>query len=175
MASQPPLVLTTAVTPHRHYQALRDGTVRVPGVEIEHVERPQVEIFRGMARDLAFDVAEMSVVSYLCAKQYGIPFSAIPVVPRTAFHHGDFLVNVHAGIKEPKDLEGKRVGTRTYTVTPGTLDRGILMANMTSRKAKELEVPAREWLQRLFGRAGGFRLMETAGIQTVLAGRRTFL
>jgi 4,5-dihydroxyphthalate decarboxylase len=42
------------------------------------------------------------------------------------FHHGDFLKNVHAGIESPPDLEGKRVGTKTYTVTPGVLDRGIL-------------------------------------------------
>jgi 4,5-dihydroxyphthalate decarboxylase len=79
-----------------------------------------------MCRDLAFDVCELSVMSYFTAREYGLPISAIPVVPVHRFHHRDFLKNVHAGIESPLDLAGKRVGTRTYTVTPGVLDRGIL-------------------------------------------------
>jgi len=44
-----------------------------------------------------------------------------------AFHHGAILVNKNAGIKSPKDLEGKRVGVnRGYTVTTGVWARGVL-------------------------------------------------
>ncbi len=80
-----------------------------------------------MSRTVEFDVSLMSVISYLCAIEYNVPFTCVPFCLNAGFHHADFLCNVDAGIKEPKDLEGKRVGTRTWTVTPGTLDRGILM------------------------------------------------
>ena len=122
-----PLSLTLATGKLDHVAALKDGTVTIPGVELRPVDVPvQVDIFRRMARTLEFDIAEMSVVSYLCAQRYGIAMTALPIVLRTLFHHGDFLYNVNAGISEPKDFEGKRVGTRTYTVTPGVLDKGIL-------------------------------------------------
>lgn len=120
--------LTIAVTGLAHNAAVVDGRVTIPGIEFEpiHVPGDHAQIFHRMCRDREFDVCELSVMSYFCARQYGIGISAIPVVPRHLFHHGDFLVNVEAGIKGPKDLEGKRVGTRCYTVTPGVLDRGIL-------------------------------------------------
>jgi 4,5-dihydroxyphthalate decarboxylase len=122
-----PVTLTLATGNHRHVAALKDGSVTIPGVEIRPIDVPvQVDMFRRMTRDLEFDVAELSMVSYLCAKEYGIPIAGLPICLRTAFHHGDFLYNVNAGITSPKDLEGKRVGSRTYTVTPGVLDRGIL-------------------------------------------------
>jgi 4,5-dihydroxyphthalate decarboxylase len=123
-----PVELTIAVSPLRHHQALLDGTVTIPGVELRPVP-PAGEYaarFKEMCRDLAYDVCELSVMSYYTARQYGLPISAIPVVPTHRFHHRDFLKNVHAGIESPLDLAGKRVGTRTYTVTPGVLDRGIL-------------------------------------------------
>jgi 4,5-dihydroxyphthalate decarboxylase len=121
------LTLSMALGNQRHVAGLKDGSVAIPGVELHPIDVPnQVDIFRRMARNVEFDVAEMSVVSYLCAKEYGIPFSGLPVVLRNAFHHSDFIYNVNSGISTPKDLEGKRVGTRTYTVTPGVLDKGIL-------------------------------------------------
>jgi 4,5-dihydroxyphthalate decarboxylase len=120
--------LRMAITPLAHHAAILDGRVTVPGIEFVHAELgpDHAEIFRRMGRNLEFDVCELSVITYYCARQFGLPISAIPVVPRHAFRHSDFLVNVNAGIRSPKDLEGRRVGTRTYTVTPGVLDRGIL-------------------------------------------------
>lgn len=107
---------------------LKDGSVSVPGIEFDHVNIDyQVDIWRQMSRTVEYDVSLMSVVSYLCAIEYDVPFTCLPVCLNGGFHHGDFIYNVNAGIKEPKDLEGKRIGTRTWTVTPGTLDRGILV------------------------------------------------
>jgi 4,5-dihydroxyphthalate decarboxylase len=122
------LRLTTAMTQVAHHAALLDGRVSIPGVELipADIGSSYPDVFRRMCRDQEFDVCELSVMSYYCARQYGLRFSAIPVVPRHQFHHADFQVNSRAGISEPKDLEGKRVGARSYTVTPGVLDRGIL-------------------------------------------------
>jgi 4,5-dihydroxyphthalate decarboxylase len=124
----PPLRLSIAISPVRHHQALLDGSVTIPGVELRPVPPgpDYADRFKKMCRDLAFDICELSVMSYFTAREYGLPISAIPVVPIHMFHHGDFLKNTRAGIETPGDLAGKRVGTRTYTVTPGVLDRGIL-------------------------------------------------
>ncbi len=121
------LTLRIALSPLAHHRALRDGSITVPGVTFDWVDVPRLpDIFARMGRALEFDVCELSVMTYLLAREYGLPISAIPVVPRHAFHHGDFLIHTGAGISQPSDLEGKRVGTRSWTLTPGVLGRGIL-------------------------------------------------
>ena len=119
--------ISTALTPLRQHAALLDGSVRIPGVELAPVDVPRyLEIFRRMARDQEFDVCEFSVTSYLTAREHGLPFSALPIFPRHRFHHNDFVVHRAAGIAAPADLAGKRIGTRSWTVTPGVWDRGLL-------------------------------------------------
>ena len=54
-------------------------------------------------------------------------FTASPVFPMRAFHHGAVVRNTASGIERPTDLEGHRVGVnRGYTVTTGVWARGIL-------------------------------------------------
>jgi 4,5-dihydroxyphthalate decarboxylase len=80
-----------------------------------------------MVRNLDFDICEMALSTYLCAKAYGKPITAIPVFLKRNFHHGSIVCNVNSGIKTPKDLEGRIVGVnRGYTVTTGLWARGIL-------------------------------------------------
>ncbi len=82
---------------------------------------------RRMVRELAFDVCEMAFSTYLCARDAGVPITAIPVFLTRNFHHWAAFYNVNSGIKAPKDLEGRVVGVnRGYTVTTGTWLRGIL-------------------------------------------------
>ena len=67
------------------------------------------------------------MTTYLCAKAHGKRFTAIPVFPMRAFHHGAIVYNTNAGIRSPKDLEGRRVGVnRGYTVTTGLWARSVL-------------------------------------------------
>lgn len=67
------------------------------------------------------------MTTYLCARAYGKPFTAIPIFPMRAFHHGAIVHNTNAGVRAPKDLEGKTVGVnRGYTVTTGLWARAIL-------------------------------------------------
>src|SRR6202030_455084 len=69
----------------------------------------------------------MAITTYLCARAYGKPMTAVPVFLVRAFHHGAILAHTKSGIRSPKDLEGKRVGVnRGYTVTTGVWARGIL-------------------------------------------------
>lgn len=121
------LVLKTAIGTYGHTAALKDGTVTPNGVKFDHVEvTPIINAFRRMCRNLEFDVCEMAITTYLTAKAFNKPFTALPVVLVRAFHHGGVVYNVKSGIKEPKDLEGRKVGVRAYTVTSGAWARGIL-------------------------------------------------
>jgi 4,5-dihydroxyphthalate decarboxylase len=127
-ASMSDLKLKTVFRPLGHTTPLLDGQVTPHGfsMDYENVE-PLIAAFRRMVRGSEFDICELAVTTYLCAKSYGKKFTAIPVFPARQFHHGACVVNKNAGIRSPKDLEGKRVGvSRGYTVTTGVWIRGIL-------------------------------------------------
>jgi len=100
----------------------------VRGVKLSFIEvEPQILAFRNMVREVAYDVCELAPTTYIIAKAYGAPFTAIPLFFERRFHHAGLLVREDAGIKGPKDLEGKKVGVRAYTVTTGVWTRGILV------------------------------------------------
>ena len=122
-----PLVLKTAVATYAHTKGLKDGSVSPPGIRFEHIEvNPIVAAFRRMVRTLEFDVSEMAITTYLTAKAHGKPFTALPIFVMRQFHHAPIVYNVKSGVKSPRDLEGKKVGVRAYTVTTGVWARGIL-------------------------------------------------
>ena len=123
------LTLKTAIGGYGHHEALKDGSLNSDRLAFDQVEvTPIINAFRRMCRQLEFDVSEMAITTYLTAKNYGLPFTAIPVFPVRAFHHGAITINTNSGIKEPKDVEGKKAGVRAYTVTTGVWARGILTA-----------------------------------------------
>jgi 4,5-dihydroxyphthalate decarboxylase len=107
--------------------ALKDGTVAPQGFALDFEEvDPLIRAFRLMVRGLEFDVCEMAFTTYLCAKEHGKAFTALPIFLVRGFHHGAIVRNTSI-VREPKDLEGKRVGVnRGYTVTTGVWARGIL-------------------------------------------------
>lgn len=119
--------LKTAIATYPHTKGLKDGTVTAPGIQFEHVEvSPIVGAFRRMVRTLEFDVSEMAITTYLTARAYDKAFTALPVFIMRQFHHSPIVYNVKSGVQSPKDLEGKKVGVRAYTVTTGVWVRGIL-------------------------------------------------
>jgi len=120
-------VLKTAIATYPHTKGLKDGTVSVPGVDFDHVEvSPIIGAFRRMCRTLDFDLCEMAITTYLTAKAHDKRFTALPVFVMRQFHHSPIVYNVKSGVRAPKDLEGKKVGVRAYTVTTGVWTRGIL-------------------------------------------------
>ena len=121
------LTLKMATGNYGHTIPLKDGTVASERVDFDHVEVPVIiNAFRRMIRDLEFDVSEMALSTYLCARAHGKPITALPIFLVRAFHHGSISYNVKSGIKTPTDLHGRRVGVRAYTVTTGVWTRGIL-------------------------------------------------
>jgi 4,5-dihydroxyphthalate decarboxylase len=120
-------VLKTAIATYPHTKALKDGSVTAPGLQFESIEiSPIVAAFRRMCRGLEFDVSEMAMTTYLTARAYHKPFTALPVFVLRQFHHSPIVYHVKSGVTSPKDLEGKKVGVRAYTVTTGVWARGIL-------------------------------------------------
>ena len=122
------LKLKTVFRPDGHTEPLRIQTIKPKTFEIDYVDVPVlIQAFRRMVRGLEFDICELAMTTYICAKAYGKRFTAIPVFPARVFHHGAIVYNMKSGIRNPKDLEGKRVGVhRGYTVTTGVWIRGIL-------------------------------------------------
>jgi 4,5-dihydroxyphthalate decarboxylase len=122
------LTLTTALRTHPHTAALKNGEVPTPGVSLSFIEvEPQILAFRRMVREVAYDACELAPTTYIIAKAYGAPFTAIPIFFERRFHHAGLVVRDDAGIAGPKDLEGKKVGVRAYSVTTGVWTRGILV------------------------------------------------
>jgi 4,5-dihydroxyphthalate decarboxylase len=120
--------LTIAIGNYGLTQPLKDGRVRVADLQLEYIQvDPIIAAMRRMVRRLEFDICEMAFTTYLCAKAYGKPITAIPVFLTRNFHHWAIFYNVKSGITKPKDLEGRTVGiNRGYTVTTGLWARGIL-------------------------------------------------
>ena len=122
-----PLQLRTVTRTQGNNAALKDGTVTPQGFAFEFEEvDPLIRAFRRMVRELEYDVCELAITTYLCAKEHGKPFTALPVFLVRGFHHGAILANTKL-VRGPMDLEGQRVGVnRGYTVTTGVWARGIL-------------------------------------------------
>ena len=122
------LPLTFACGPYDRMEALNYGLIDVEGIDLNFLEiQAPREIFDRMVGAQEFDLSEMSLAEYVTMTASDIsPFIAIPVFPSKAFRHAFICVNKAAGIKEPKDLAGKRIGTPLYTQTAAIWIRGDL-------------------------------------------------
>lgn len=120
--------VTMACGPYDRMEALREGLVRPEGVDLTYVPvQSPPELFARMVKRGAFDVAEMSMSVYFQLRSRGgFPFVALPVFPSRMFRHGYVFVHRDAGIEQPSDLSGKRVGVQEYHQTAGVWIRGIL-------------------------------------------------
>jgi 4,5-dihydroxyphthalate decarboxylase len=120
--------LTIAVAEYPHTAAVRNGSIPIEGVDAEIITvEPQIAAFRRMVRQVEFDVCELAPTTYMIARAYGAPFVALPIFVLRRFHHAGLLVRPDSGIKTPKDLEGRKVGVRAYSVTTGVWTRAVLI------------------------------------------------
>ena len=127
-AAMAELKLKTVTRTQGNNQALKDGSVKPRTFAFEFEEIPVlIDGFRRMVRGLEFDICEMAITTYICARAHGKRFTALPIFLVRAFHHGAIIYNTKAGIGSPKDLEGRKVGVnRGYTVTTGVWARSVL-------------------------------------------------
>ncbi len=121
-------LLKTVTRTQGNNAALKDGSVQPEGCTLVFDDVPVlIDGFRRMVRGLEFDVSEMALTTYVCARAHGKRFTALPIFLVRAFHHGAIVVNTELGIRHPKDLEGRKVGVnRGWTVTTGLWARSVL-------------------------------------------------
>jgi len=121
------LRLSFACWNYDRVRGLLEGRIPVDGIDLTFLNLPVEETFFRMLRHHEFDAAEMSLSSYVLSLfAENPPFIAIPVFPSRFFRHSCIYINRNSGIREPKDLIGKRVGTPEYQMTAGVWIRGIL-------------------------------------------------
>ena len=121
------LKLTFGCWNYDRTRALMDGSVQPDGIDLNYLNMPVEETFFRMLRHQEFDVAEMSLSSYSVSLfKEPRPFVAIPVFPSRFFRHSCIYVNANSGIREAKDLIGKRIGNPEYQMTAPVWIRGIL-------------------------------------------------
>jgi 4,5-dihydroxyphthalate decarboxylase len=121
------LRLTLACWNYDRTRALLEERVPIDGIELTYLNLVVEETFFRMLRHREFDVAEMSLSSYtLSLFRENPPFIAIPVFPSRYFRHSCIYVNADSGIREPKDLIGRRIGNPEYQMTAPVWIRGIM-------------------------------------------------
>ncbi|WP_448330860.1 ABC transporter substrate-binding protein [Streptomyces sp. DSM 41534] len=120
-------LLRTCTRTQGNNEALKTGEVSPTGFGFDFEEVPVlVHGFRRMVRELAFDISEMALTTYLVAKAHGARFTAVPAFLVRGFHHGAILRAADRPLT-PGELEGGRVGVnRGYTVTTGVWARAVL-------------------------------------------------
>lgn len=120
------LRLTLACWDYDRTAALAGGTVTPRGIDLNYLALPVEETFFRMARFGEFDVAEMSLSSYVVTLTRERPLVAIPVFPSRAFRHNGVYVHAGSGIETPDDLRGRTIGVPEYQLTAAVWIRGIL-------------------------------------------------
>jgi len=105
------------------YPVTKQFRTRTDRFEFGQYQGSVASAFKRVVRNLEFDVAEMAIMTYLVAKAFSKPYRLLPFVVVARYQHPYLVTNQQLS---PKQLEGKRVGVRSYSVTTGAWVRGIL-------------------------------------------------
>ncbi|MCW1402959.1 ABC transporter substrate-binding protein [Novosphingobium sp. MW5] len=121
------LPLSIAIGNYDRIRPIRDGQVRIDGVDPVFMLLEPEEIFFRAFRSVDFDICELSLSSFSVKQAAGTnPYVGVPVFPSRMFRHNAFYVNINAGIARPEDLRGKRIGLPEYQLTACVWARIIL-------------------------------------------------
>jgi 4,5-dihydroxyphthalate decarboxylase len=121
------LKLRTNLADYPVTAAMRDGRVTSPIVELDFCG-PKVanNAFKAMLRGGEYDAGELAIITYLQAKAYGKPWTLLPIPISGRFQQHCIAYDAERAAIGPKDIEGKKVGVRTYAQTTGLWVRGVL-------------------------------------------------
>lgn len=122
------LRLVLAISEYDHVRDLTSGAVAADGIELIHLSLPIEEIHFRFMQFHEWDVSEMSLGKYIALLSRGDhAMVAIPVFPNRAFRHSSIYVRRDAGLSDPRQLEGRRVGVPEWAQTAGIYARGVLV------------------------------------------------
>jgi 4,5-dihydroxyphthalate decarboxylase len=128
--------LTLAINRYDRHVPFFNGTVRAPrGITLKPLEVGESAVFRDgtdrherMLKERAFDIAEMSLSSFIMAvaRDPELPLVGVPIFPRRFFSAGQIYVSSASGIEKPEDLIGRKVGLHSFQTTLSVLGKGDL-------------------------------------------------
>ncbi len=127
MLTSSKMKLHTLLGNYANVAALKDGRVKSDLIDFDFPDFPVANRgFKPMVREHRFDAGELAIVTFLQAKEHGLPYVLLPatVVGRGQLHTVGY--NSERGTMKPSDLNGKKFGVRSYTQTTGIWVRGIL-------------------------------------------------
>lgn len=107
-------------------EPLMNGTVQAEGIDLIPTYSHPAETFWRQLKFGEFEVAEMSMSSYLIARSQGADMIALPVFPSRRLFQTELSYHVDSGITKPEDVAGKRLGVAEYQQTAALWVRGIL-------------------------------------------------
>jgi 4,5-dihydroxyphthalate decarboxylase len=127
MSAPAPLRLRTLLGDYPGTRLVKSGGVPSASVALDFVvSNNPVAHFKQVVRELALDVAELALTTYLLAKVHGRPLVLLPVVLFSRYQHPYLVYDAGRRVLAPKDLEARRIAIRSYSVTTCTWLRGML-------------------------------------------------
>ena len=172
--------LTFACGNYDRTRALIDGTVKPDGLELKWLMMPHDEMWSRMLYHYEFDASELSLSSYIIARTANKPLIAIPIFPARAFRHSYIFINTESGVKQPKDLKGKKVALKEFQQTATVWLRGILAQEYgvaveeihwlewARGRSMEMEIPSRYDIHRLPQGSSADRLLINGDIDGLM-------
>lgn len=123
----PDLELSVALTDNERTRPILDGTITAAGIRMLLSAQPASDLFWRQLKGAEFDVSEMSLSDLMIAVATGNrDWLALPIYTLRRFYHTQILIRRDAGIAEPGDLRGKRVGVPEYQLTSIVWARGVI-------------------------------------------------
>lgn len=121
------LNLSIAIGDYDRNRPLIDRRVAIDGVEpVIMTLSPEEMFFRAMRQE-AFDISELSLSSFTIRQDRGDnPYVGVPAFLSRAFRHTSIIVRRDAGIRAPKDLEGRAVGIAEWQLTANVWARALI-------------------------------------------------
>ena len=122
-----PATLFTLLATHPNTKAMKSGEAASPLVNFNFAEvKVSNTEFKPLVRQNRYDLGELAIVTYLQAREYGLPYILLPATVVGRNQHHTIFYNAERGTLKPADLNGKRVGVRAYSQTTGGWVRGFL-------------------------------------------------
>ena len=158
------VVLHSLLGNHPGTEAMKGGRVSSPLVTFDYADVKVINTrFKAMIRDLEYDFGELAIVTYLQGFEYGKPYVLLPATIMGRNQHHTIFYNADRGPLTPRELSGKRVGVRAYTVTTGAWVRGFL--------AEDYGVDLRSMTWVTFEEAHVAEYQDPANVQRAAAGK----
>ena len=119
--------VTVVVVPSPRTRPLLDEEITSRGARLRVIEGAGIDGNSRAMENLGLDIAEVSIGTYLRARDQGIPIIGLPIFASARnFPHSSFQISVHSTIRDLSDLRGRIVGASQYWTASSIWQRQFL-------------------------------------------------